>query len=151
MYSDAGTDVEDAAQIVTGDGWFATAFEAFVNDIDTLPEDHHLLAALLAPRPLLVVENSGIDYLAPIGSFGGATAARLIYGSLGAADAIGFTQAAHGSSHCQLPAGQAPDVAAFFARFLLDDGDADTDIFKTDKQFGFDSARWIPWTAPDLA
>ena len=29
-----GTGVEDAAQIMTGDGWFATAFEAFVNDVE---------------------------------------------------------------------------------------------------------------------
>lgn len=145
-----GTDVEDAAQVVTGDGWFATEFEKYVDDIATLPEDHHLLAGLVAPRSLLVVENSGIDYLAPIGSFGGATAAKMIYGALGAADSIGFSQVAHGTSHCSMPSSQNPDVAAYFNRFLLDQ-EADTDIFKTDRDFDFDNARWIDWTAPELS
>lgn len=144
-----GTKVEDAAQIVMGDGWFATEFQKYVNKLAELPEDHHMLAALIAPRPLLVIENSGIDYLGPVSSFGCASAARLVYGALGARDSMGFSQVAHGTSHCQLPASQNLDVAAFFDRFLLNKTTS-TNIFKTDKTYDFDLARWVDWTAPML-
>jgi hypothetical protein len=145
-----GTNVEDAAQIVNGDGWFATEFSKYVNDLSKLPEDHHMLAALVAPRPLLVIENSGIDYLGPISTFGCATAAKLVYGAVGEPDALGFSQNAHGNSHCQLPSAQNADLAAFINKYLLDQSSANTKIFKTDKNFNLDLARYVDWTAPTL-
>lgn len=146
-----GTKVEDATQIVKGDGWFATDFSNYVSNLAQLPEDHHMLAALVAPRPLLVIGNSGIDYLGPISTFGCATAAKLVYGALGAPDSMGFSQAAHGTSHCQMPSLQNPEVAAFFNRYLLDQSGTDTKVFKTDKSYNFDLARYVDWTAPTLA
>jgi hypothetical protein len=146
-----GTKVEDAAQIVNGDGWFSTDFSSVVDKLEQLPEDHHMLAGLIAPRPLLVIENSGIDYLGPISTFGCATAARIIYEALGAADTLGFSQTAHGSSHCQLPSNQNADVAAFFNTYLLDQATANTKIFKTDKTYAFDLVRWVDWVAPALS
>jgi len=53
-------------EIAATDQWFVTEFLKYVNALDKLPFDHHMLAALVPPRPLLVVENSGIDYLGPI-------------------------------------------------------------------------------------
>ncbi|KXX74757.1 4-O-methyl-glucuronoyl methylesterase [Madurella mycetomatis] len=114
-----GTRVEDAAQIITGDGWFATEFSNYVNDLAKLPFDHHMLAAMVAPRALLVIENSGIDYLGPVSTFGCATAARLVYRALGKTDSMGFSQVAHGSSHCQLPSSQNTDLNAFLNKFLI--------------------------------
>lgn len=146
-----GTRVEDAAQIITGDGWFATEFSNYVNDLAKLPFDHHMLAAMVAPRALLVIENSGIDYLGPVSTFGCATAARLVYGALGEADSMGFSQVAHGSSHCQLPSSQNADLNAFLNKFLLDREDVETgDIFRTDKSYNFHLERWVDWTAPTL-
>lgn len=146
-----GTRVEDAEQIVNGDQWFAPEFSGFVRSLDKLPFDHHMLAALVAPRPLLVVENSGIDYLGPISSYGCVSAARLVYGALGAQDALGFTQVSHGSSHCQLPSSQNADVAAFFNRYLLGQATADTKIWKPDSRLSLDLKRYVDWTAPNLA
>jgi len=145
-----GTKTEDAAQIVNGDQWFATEFSKYVNALDKLPHDHHMLAAMIAPRPFLVIENSGIDYLGPISSYGCATAARMVYDSLGAPDAMGFSQAAHGSSHCQLPSSQNADVAAYFDRFLLNKDAVDTKIWKPDSKLVLDMKRWVDWTAPKL-
>ncbi|KAK4462861.1 putative carbohydrate esterase family 15 protein [Cladorrhinum samala] len=145
-----GTKVEDAAQIVNGDQWFATSFTQYVNDLGKLPYDHHMLAGLVAPRPLLVIENSGIDYLGPISTYGCSTAGRLIYSALGEKEAMGLTQVAHGSSHCQLPSSQNADVAAFFDKYLLDKAGVNTDIFKTDKTYNFQLSRWVDWTAPTL-
>lgn len=146
-----GTKVEDAVQIIGGDGWFATAFSSYVNNLDKLPEDHHMLAGMIAPRPFLVIENSGIDYLGPISTWGCGTAAKMIYQALGAPDAMGLSQAAHGSSHCSMPSSQNPEVAAFFNRYLLDQESVDTKVFKTDKSYVFSLDRWVDWTAPSLS
>ncbi|KAK3293818.1 Glucuronoyl esterase catalytic domain from Hypocrea Jecorina [Chaetomium fimeti] len=146
-----GTNVEDAAQIVNGDQWFTTEFSKYVNALDKLPHDHHMLAAMIAPRPFLVIENSGIDYLGPISSYGCATAAKMVYEALGAPDAMGFSQTAHGNSHCQLPSNQNGDLAAYFNRFLLDEESADSKVWKPDPNLNLDIKRYVDWTAPDLA
>ena len=144
-----GKDIEDANQIITGDGWFARDFEPFAPKIDTLPEDHHYLVSLIAPRGVLVIENSGIDYLGPMSSYGCSKAAEMVFNALGAADAFGYSAASHGSSHCQLPASQRDIVVAFGSRFLMGQN-AKTDVFETDGNFQFQASEWIPWTAPTL-
>ncbi|KAH9886128.1 carbohydrate esterase family 15 protein [Xylariomycetidae sp. FL2044] len=148
-----GTAVEDAAQIVTGDQWFRTAFTAYTTptELDTLPYDHHMLMALVAPRALLVIENSGIDYLGPVSTFGCATAARRAYEGFGIPTSMGISQASHGSSHCSMPSSQDAEVAAFFARFLLGQDGVETDYVKTDGDFDFSPEQWIGWEAPEIA
>lgn len=148
-----GTKVEDSTQIVQGDGWFTPSFVRTADDVSVLPFDHHMLMGLVAPRGLLVVENSGIDYLGPPSTFGCTTAAREVYKALGVADRIAMSQASHGSSHCQLPSSQNGDVAAYFARFLLNQSSsaADTGFMKTDGKFQFSLAQWAVWSLPALS
>ncbi|KAK4198696.1 putative carbohydrate esterase family 15 protein [Triangularia verruculosa] len=144
-----GTKVEDASQIVNGDQWFSTDFSKYVNDLSKLPLDHHFLAGLVAPRGLLVIENSGIDYLGPVSTYGCASAGRLIYTALSSERHMGFAQAAHGSSHCQLPASLRADVTTYIDWWLLDKT-TPASIFKTDKTYNFHLGRWVHWTVPNL-
>ena len=65
-----GANVEDAVQIVKGDRWFATQFPSFVDNIGTIPHDHHILEFLVAFRRLPIIANSGIDYLEPVSTYG---------------------------------------------------------------------------------
>lgn len=53
-----GEKVQDAKQIITENVWFSTAFNSYVNNVNSLPFDHHMLAGLVSPRPLYVMENS---------------------------------------------------------------------------------------------
>ncbi|KAH8900507.1 hypothetical protein GQ53DRAFT_862766 [Thozetella sp. PMI_491] len=145
-----GTKTEDATQIIKGDSWFATSFSPYAPDVSTLPYDHHMLMALVAPRGLLVIENSGIDYLGPISTYGCSVAARMVFEALGAKDSMGISQASHGSSHCQMPSSQNPEVAAFFNRFLLGQT-SNTDVVKTDGKFNWVASQWIAWTLPALS
>jgi hypothetical protein len=140
-----GIKVEDAVQISGGDQWFTPKFAANAKNVNAFPEDHHMLLGLVAPRGLLVIENTGIDYLGPPSTYGCTMAAKEIYKALGAADSIGFTAQSH--SHCMLPASQAPDVAQFVSRYLFGKT-ASTDIWKSDKTF--DVKKWIDWTTPKL-
>jgi len=146
-----GTKTEDATQIIHGDSWFATSFTSYADDTSALPYDHHMLMALVAPRALLVIENSGIDYLGPISTYGCSSAARMVYGALGVADSMGITQASHGNSHCQMPSSQNPEVAAYFNRFLLGAQNTDTNVTKTDGKFTWVASRWIDWALPRLS
>ncbi|KAI1373367.1 carbohydrate esterase family 15 protein [Hypoxylon crocopeplum] len=146
-----GTNTEDATQIITGDSWFATSFTTYAPDTTVLPYDHHMLMALVAPRGLLVIENSGIDYLGPISTYGCSIAARMVYESLGAKEALGISQASHGTSHCSMPSSQNPEVAAFFNKFLLGQTAVATDVLKTDGKFSWYAGQWIDWTALTLS
>jgi hypothetical protein len=146
-----GINVEDGPQIVTGDQWFSPVFSNYVKDIATLPHDHHQLMGLVAPRGLMVIENSGIDYLGPFSSYGCSTAARMIYESLGARDNFGLSQASHGTSHCSMPSSQNPELTAFINKFLLGQSSTNTTVFKTDVNTNFQASQWIDWKAPVLA
>ncbi|KAK4182669.1 carbohydrate esterase family 15 protein [Podospora australis] len=144
-----GTKVKDAAQIVNGDQWFATEFSIYVNDLGKLPHDHHMLAALVAPRPLLVIENLGFDYLGPVSTYGCASAGKQVYTAMGETEAMGFSQVAHGSSHCQLPSSQNADVNAFFDKYLLDKTGVSTNISRQTRRITF---IWRDgWTGQFLA
>ena len=144
-----GTKVEDSTQIVTGDGWFTPSFVQRANDVTALPFDHHILMGLVAPRVLLVIENSGIDYLGPPSTFGCTAAAKEIYTALGVGGNVAISQAAHGNSHCQMPSSQGPDLTAFFNRFFFNQS-ANTGFMKSDR--GFDSMlkQWAEWKLPVL-
>ncbi|KAI0379589.1 carbohydrate esterase family 15 protein [Hypomontagnella monticulosa] len=146
-----GTKTEDATQIINGDSWFATSFTKYAPDTTVLPYDHHMLMALVAPRGLLVIENSGIDYLGPISTYGCSVAARMVYESLGAKDAMGVSQASHGNSHCSMPSSQNPEVAAFFNKFLLGQTSVATDVAKTDGKFNWFAGQWIDWAVVKLS
>ena len=127
-----------------------TSFSTYAPDTSALPYDHHMLMALVAPRALLVIENSGIDYLGPISTYGCSIATRMVYESLGAEESMGVSQAAHGNSHCQMPSSQNPEVAAFYTKFLLGKT-ADTNVVKTDGKFNWVASQWIDWVLRKLS
>lgn len=105
---------------------------------------------LVAPRALLVIENSGINYLGPPSTYGCSAAAKTLFKALGVDDNMAASQASHGNSHCQMPSSQNPDVSAFFDKFFFNKT-ADTNFLKTDGTFEFSLDRWVQWTLPALA
>ncbi|KAF2225874.1 Glucuronoyl esterase catalytic domain from Hypocrea Jecorina [Elsinoe ampelina] len=143
-----GINTQTARQIVTENVWFSQRFASFGDSVNTLPVDHHLLVGLVAPRGLLVIENTDFEWLGPWSAFGCMTAGRRVYEALEAKDRMGFTQVG-GHQHCQFPESQRADLEAFVGRFLLR-RNTSTDIFKTDVGQQFDEGRWAPWTTPRL-
>ncbi|THG96855.1 hypothetical protein EW026_g5054 [Hermanssonia centrifuga] len=61
----SGSDVQTATEIVGENVWFSTNFANYVNDLSSLPFDHHLLAAMIAPRPLISYENTDVVLAQP--------------------------------------------------------------------------------------
>lgn len=145
---DAGHNVQTLAQIVTENVWFRSGFGEFGNAVDRLPFDHHEIMGLVAPRALLVIENTDMEWLGNVSTYTASVAAREIWRALGVADRMGVSQVG-GHNHCQFPAAQRAELLAFIDRFLLG-RDADTTVVRTDGGYTVDRARWIDWTTPQL-
>ncbi|OJI98166.1 hypothetical protein ASPVEDRAFT_79827 [Aspergillus versicolor CBS 583.65] len=140
--------VQTASQIVTENVWFSTSFEAYVDDVNSLPFDHHMLAGLIAPRALLSLDNVGYEWLGPWSSLGCMQAARSVWEALGVGDRMGYSLASD-HSHCQFPEEQSGDLDVFLRRFLLGE-EVETDVEKDYPSLGFDRDAWVDWDVPVL-
>lgn len=143
--------VQQATEIVQENVWFSPTFDQYVNEISVLPYDHHLLAAMVAPRALISFENTDFEWLSPLSGFGCMTAAHTVYQALGIPQNHGFVQGGN-HSHCLFPTTQDDQLSAFFDKFLLDK-DTDTNIFTTNGLFNgtvWSPSDWIDWKTPRL-
>jgi len=145
----AGQNVQTLRQIVTENVWFTEEFTLFSEAATKLPFDHHSLMGLIAPRGLLVVENTGMEWLGNQSTYTTSVIAHEIWKALGASDNMGVTQIG-GHNHCQLPASQQPEVNAFVEKFLLDNANVNTQVQKTDGAFQIEILRWVNWETPAL-
>ncbi|KAI0743357.1 hypothetical protein C8Q80DRAFT_1180503 [Daedaleopsis nitida] len=147
----SGSVVQTATEIVTENVWFSTNFNNYVNTLNVLPYDHHLLAALVAPRAMISFENTDFVWLSPLSSFGCMTAAHTVWDALGVADHHGFEQVG-GHAHCAWPSQLNTQLNAFFDRFLLGQN-VSTTYFDSNKVFNgvtWTQSNWIDWTTPKL-
>ncbi|KAL2862286.1 putative extracelular cellulose binding protein (Cip2) [Aspergillus lucknowensis] len=141
--------VQTAPEIIGENVWFSTSFEEYVNDVEVLPFDHHLLAGLVAPRALLSLDNAGYEWLGPWSSLGCMRAARSVWEALGVKDHMGYSLSSD-HAHCSFPAEQDEDLDVFMRRFLLGEEGVDTDVEKDYPGLGFDSSAWVDWDVPVL-
>jgi len=149
---DQGDVVQQATEIVQENVWFSVNFADFVNDINVLPYDHHFLAAMVAPRPLISYENTDVEWLSPLSAWGCMSAAHTVYEALGIADKHGFIQVGN-HSHCAFPTDLEGSLFAFINKFLLDEPNVNTTFFSTNGVFNgtvFDPSYWINFTTPRL-
>jgi hypothetical protein len=146
MATQTGTEDLEAAQ---GTAWYAQNLLQFKNkDAPKLPYDQHELVAMIAPRAVLAVENTGIDRLGSQAGSVSMRAATEVWKALGVPDRIGYTQA-QASAHCSFPASvQSPDVQAFIDKFLLNKTTANTAVARD--SYHTDLTKWVTWTTPTL-
>ncbi|WP_077924337.1 dockerin-like protein [Spirosoma sp. 209] len=144
-----GKTVQTLSQIVNENVWFRQSFSQFSKTSDKLPFDQHSVLALCAPRALLVIENTSIDWLSPVSSWNTAHAAHKVWQALGIPDRMGFSQIG-GHNHCALPDSQLPELRAYVEKFLIGTGTGNTSIMRTDGGFTVDESTWIDWTVPSL-
>lgn len=125
--------------------WFSPNFNRYVSNTPSLPFDHHLLAGLVAPRGLFVIEND-IDWLGPGSTTPCMETGQLIYQAVGAKNAMGFSLVG-GHAHCSFPSQQQADLTAFLGRYLLG---GTTDKFVQISSFSWNRNDWVDWTVPSL-
>ena len=129
----------------TNYAWFLESMRQFAGkNVNRLPIDHHELAALIAPRALLVLGNTDYEWLAEESNYVSCQAARMVWKAFGIEDRMGFSiQGGH--MHCMLPESQYPEVEAFIDKFLLGKTYVDTFVTKADMFEDMDYLKWMPW------
>ncbi|ACE84239.1 glucuronyl esterase domain-containing protein [Cellvibrio japonicus] len=145
----AGQNVQTLSQIVTENVWFRSNFSQFANTATRLPFDHHQVMGLVAPRALLVLENTSMEWLGNVSTYTASVAAREIWTALGITDRMGVSQLG-GYQHCVFPSSQQAVLDAFVDKFLRGVSSANTNVMRTDGNYSVDRARWINWTTPTL-
>lgn len=142
----AGT-VEDIDN--TDYSWFMQSLQNNFsgNNVSYLPEDHHELMAMCAPRALYCTGNTDYTWLGNPSCYVCGQACAEIYNNLGIADRFGFNvDGGHG--HCSFPADQEADVQYFLNKFMLDQTNLSQSITTSPNTVDFtsvDYARWTSW------
>ncbi|HTP28830.1 MAG TPA: hypothetical protein VMK12_24615 [Anaeromyxobacteraceae bacterium] len=141
--ADVQTDSVQTLQEVLGESphWFTSALQSFSGKTNNLPFDGHSVAALVAPRPLLVTEGSTDTWNDPIGCYTAAAAAKILFDYVAPADTFGFSSMGFGHAFVETAA-----ALAFIDRFLLGKS-TKTKYFENPGNFTVDPS-YIPWTAP---
>jgi len=129
---------------VTDYNWFGSQMRQFNgNNIYKLPEDHHELAAMIAPRALLQTGNTNFYWLSNGSNYVSSRATQRVYNQFGIGDRFGF-YIDGGHPHCGTLAAEAPVIGAYLDKFLLDDATANTDVEVTPYP-NLDYSRWTWW------
>lgn len=130
--------------------WFANGMQQFSSDkVQRLPEDHHELMAMVAPRALLVTGNPDFIWLSNPSNYVCSKGAEPVYDALGISDRFGYSIIG-GHGHCAVPDVQIPEISAFVDKFLLGITTANTNVRTKPAGYTMDLNTWIPWSTPAL-
>ncbi len=133
----------------TSHQWFSEGmFQFSGTNVSKLPEDHHELCAMCAPRALYVSGNPDYTWLSNPSCDVNSKAVQQIYSTLGIPDRFGFSIVG-GHLHCAVPSSQIPEIEAFVEKFLLGNDTVNTNIATT--PYTTDLSPWITWTGPTLS
>ena len=144
-----GQNVQTLSQIVNENVWFRANFNQFSTTATKLPFDHHAIEGLCAPRALLVIENSSMEWLGNVSTWTTGNVAHKIWEALGIPDKMGYSSVGH-PDHCGFPSSQQPEVTAYVQKFLVGGGTADTNVMKCDGGVIYNESQWVNWTVPAL-
>jgi hypothetical protein len=131
--------------------WMISSFKSYDGRENTLPFDQHMLVSMVAPRPLLIIDNAGQEWLGEVPSNYCGQASLETYKALGVTENYTYSQEG-GHAHCSLPNGQFDEVKDFINKFLLNK-DAKTgkiDYSKNTQTINFKKSEWIDWETPNL-
>ncbi len=154
-HTEAAGSVEDVDN--TDYDWFENSMAQFSGDsVSKMPEDHHELMAMCAPRALYATANPSYIWLSNPSCYVASNACKEVYTALGIPDRFGFSIVGN-HDHCVIPGNQDPEIGAFVDKFLLGEDTANTssvaDFPDTsgDNYGGIGLSPWITWTNPALS
>lgn len=128
--------------------WFRSSLCNYGNRINDLPTDHHYLTGMVAPRALLVLDNTGWVWLGEGASYANAMSTVEIFKALGAEKDFTYSKAAN-HMHCSFPAENKDELTAFVKKYLFDDKTQNTGKIEA-KGVSYNAADWQDWTTPTL-
>jgi autotransporter-associated beta strand protein len=138
----------------TDHGWFMENMFSYGNGTNAgfLPEDHHELAALCAPRALFATGNDGQVWLGTPSTFVCCKAVEQIYDTLGLTNRFGYNLIGN-HAHCSTTTSIDNEMAAFINTFLLSSNNVNTVIrdyptsggVMVDDYDKIPAANWTAW------
>jgi len=141
-----GKNIQTASQIVGENVWFSPRFNQHTSRTSTIPADHHMLAAMVAPRGLVPFEND-IDWLGPVSTTGCMQAGMLAYKALGVPTNMGYSLVG-GHGHCSFPSSQQSALTAYINYFLLGQPQVPPTVNQGPT---VPQADWVNWQVPTLS
>jgi hypothetical protein len=141
----AGT-VEDIDN--TDYGWFGAQMHNFgLTNVVYLPEDHHMLDALIAPRALFATGNPSQIWLGSASFYVCSQAAIRVWNNFGLSDRIGYNNDQdHG--HCSTQSAIDSQMGAYINKFMLGSNSVNT-VIRDDGTYytnGLPNAgQWTTW------
>jgi len=145
-----------AAESISGaasvKGWFGTAFSSYMTKLNTIPGDMHSLAALYAPRGLLILDNSRIGELCSNCAYATAMSTAKVYEALGLAKNIAYNggNPSDPHNHCSFYTATQGEPLKRAIRAHLTKKAAPDGRMEPQTVTNVDLAKWIPWSAPTL-
>jgi fibronectin type 3 domain-containing protein len=111
----------------TDHNWFKESMFTYGSgtNYNFLPEDHHELCAMCAPRALLATGNDGQVWLGTPSTFVCCKAVEQIYNTFGISDRFGYNLVGD-HAHCSTVANLDSEMAQFVNKFLLGQTNANT-------------------------
>jgi len=141
-----------ASAMSTAAGWFGTVFGSYATKLNSIPGDMHSLAAMYAPRGLIVLDNSRIGELCSTCQDGASEAAKKLYEALGVGSNIGYNagKSSDPQDHCSFNMIQVAPLQRAIRAHLTKTAAPDGRI-ELQSVGKADMTKWAPWTAPTLA
>jgi uncharacterized protein YjdB len=133
--------VEGLAQ--TSNQWFKNSMFDFGGaNVPKLPDDHHMLEAMCAPRALYHTGNTDYLWLSNMSCYVCGMATAKIYSDLGIADRFGFNIDG-GHTHCAFPSDQESEVQYFLNKYIK----AQTSLSQTYRTHpaAYDTINYAMW------
>ncbi|MGA2280778.1 MAG: hypothetical protein ABSG80_10805 [Verrucomicrobiota bacterium] len=128
--------------------WFEDSMSQFSgNNVSYLPEDHHELMAMCAPRALYVTANTNYTWLSNPSCYVCSRACHQVYNTLGIPDRFGFN-VDWGHWHCAFPSDQESDLQYFLNKFMLGQTNLSTIVAtypNTKDYYTIGYAHWYAW------
>jgi fibronectin type 3 domain-containing protein len=126
--------------------WFANQMNQFSgNNVSYLPEDHHELMAMCAPRALYCTANTDYTWLSNPSAYVCGQACARVYQQFGVADRFGFNVDG-GHSHCAFPSDQESEIQYFLDRFMKGQTNLTQTVRSAPGSYtNINYSRWTAW------
>ena len=124
--------------------WFRENMRQFSGaQVSRMPEDHHMLMAMVAPRAMFATGNPDFTWLGNPSHYVTCRAVEKVYETWGISDRFGYNIIG-GHGHCATTASIDAEIGAFLDKFLLGNTSVNTTI--RDYPASYNSINYTRWT-----
>ncbi|MGF1344519.1 cellulose binding domain-containing protein [Streptomyces flavovirens] len=129
--------------------WLGDAFGSYTGNPASLPVDTHEIVAMVAPRGLLLMENSHVDWLGARSGSVAALSGAEVYKALGVPGNISYWSDVQDGTHCAAWSEWRTPLQQNIQKYLLHSGSA-SGVFRVSSLKSGSLSGWRDWQTPTL-